>query len=116
MRAGRLRHLITFEEFTSTQDSDGALVEAWLPAFGGKKIWAEINYTSGKEIMAADATQVRTVAKIKIRYRDGVKETMRIRHEKRGETKLFNIESILFDGHTGNRDIIMPVYYGLNEH
>lgn len=116
MRAGRLRHLITFEELVNSTDSDGALVETWVPAFNGKKIWAEINYTSGREIQAADAVQVRTVAKIRIRFREGVKETMRIRHQKRSEVKLFNIESILFDSHTGNRDIVMPVNYGLNQH
>lgn len=111
MQAGVLRHLLTFNTLSVELDSDGAQVEAWLPAFGGQPISAEIVGLSGKELIAAQAVQSQIKARIKVRYRPGFVPSMRAVH--RG--MIYNIEAIIADPDSGIEYLTLFCSAGVNE-
>jgi SPP1 family predicted phage head-tail adaptor len=96
MRAGALRHRVTIEQIVTTLDSDGERVEAWEDAFG-IMIPAEIAPLSGKELIAAAATQSKVAARIVIRYRPGVAPSMRVMHR----DTTYGIEAVVPDRTSG---------------
>lgn len=97
MRAGRLRHRVTIEQFVTALDSDdGERTEAWEDAFG-ILIPAEIEPLSGRELIAAAATQSKVTARIRIRYRPGVAPSMRVVHR---ETT-YGIDAVVPDRTSG---------------
>lgn len=91
--AGRLRHRVRFDAKTVEVDSDGAQVEAWVPAFGGRLIPAEITALSGRELIAAQAVHSKVSTRIKVRHRPGITASMRAVH--RGRT--YDIEAVIPD-------------------
>lgn len=109
MRSGKLRHYVTFQSKVVSQDSDGAMVEEWIDAFG-HGIWAEIVFSSGKESVASDEVHSKIVANIKVRYRSDFLPTMRILY--RGA--IYNIDAILPDPNSGIQYLRIPVYAGMN--
>lgn len=90
--AGRLRHRVTVAELTAENDTDGVLVETWEDAFG-VALPAEITALSGRELIAAQAIQSKVTARIRLRYRPGLKASQRVEH--RGE--FFNIVAVVPD-------------------
>jgi SPP1 family predicted phage head-tail adaptor len=96
MQAGRLRHRVSLEQFTTTLDSDGERVEAWEDAVGFL-IPAEIAPLSGKELIAAAATQSKVAARIVIRHRPGVVPSMRVVHR----DTAYGIEAVVPDKVSG---------------
>ncbi len=52
MQAGRLRHRVTIQNFTTSRTPSGQPVEKWED---GKTIWAEVKGISGRELLAAGA-------------------------------------------------------------
>lgn len=75
MKIGQLRHRIVLQEYTSTQDSFGAEVQSWVDI---ATVWASIEPLSGREYFAAQQINAEVSTKITIRYRAGIKPTMRI--------------------------------------
>ena len=54
MEAGKLRHRITFQTRSTSQDAYGELVPVWTDF---TTVWASIAPISGRELLAAQATQ-----------------------------------------------------------
>lgn len=96
MKAGLLRHRVRIDQFETTVDSDGERTEAWQDAFD-RLIPAEIAPLSGRELIAAAATQSKVAARIRIRYRPGVAPSMRVVHR---ETA-YGIEAVVPDRISG---------------
>lgn len=92
MQAGRLRHRVTIEELTVTLDSDGAQVETWLP-ISLRLLSAEITALSGRELLAAAAVQSKVTTRIRLRYRPGIRPTMRVVHR----DEIYSIEAVVPD-------------------
>lgn len=91
MQAGRLRYPVTIEKYSYRQDPmTGELIEEWLPI---AREWADIESISGAEFMAAQSLRSETVYRIKLRYREDLDSTWRIRE---GET-LYTITAVLPD-------------------
>ncbi|AEE98030.1 phage head closure protein [Mahella australiensis] len=89
MRAGELRHRITIQEAISAQDKAGQPIEAWQDVV---TVWAKIEDLNGREYLAAKQVPANEVTtRITIRWRDGIKPTMRIITEQR----IFDIQSII---------------------
>lgn len=109
MQAGRLRHRVTIEELLTEQDSDGATVEAWTPI--GPPVSAEIVALSGRELIAAQAVQSKVSTRIRIRYRPGIKPSMRVVHR----DAIYNIEVVIPDMGSGVRSLTLPCTSGVNE-
>ena len=110
MQAGRLRHLVTFEELVVDVDSDGAQVETWVLAFG-QPLFAEITALSGRELIAAQAVQSEVSGRMRLRYRPGFKASMRASH--RGA--LYNIAAVIPDPDSGFEFVTLLTSTGAEE-
>lgn len=87
MKAGKLRHRITFQRPATEKDRLGGYPDDWIDV---ATVWAQISPVSGKEYF----TQVRetTVShKIYCRYRVGINPRMQVKFGKR----TFRIISVL---------------------
>ncbi|MBI6558126.1 phage head closure protein [Pseudomonas syringae] len=83
MRAGRLRHRITFQALGRLQDDKtGEELASWQTVWD--KVPAAIEPLSARDFIAAQAGQSEATARVVIRYRAGVLPTMRILY--RGDT------------------------------
>ncbi len=89
MRAGDLRHRITIQELTEVKDPlSGEVTNDWKDIC---TIWAEIRALRGREYFAAQQTIAESSHEITIRYRKGIKPTMRAVHDDR----IFDIQAVL---------------------
>lgn len=70
------------------------MIEQWMTVH---TVWADIAPVSGKEYMASNRETAEITNKIYIRFRSGIKSTMRIKHGDR----IFEIESVLGDKRSG---------------
>jgi SPP1 family predicted phage head-tail adaptor len=102
LRAGRLRHRVHIEELVVTQDSDGDIVEDWVPF--ASYLPAEIVALSARELIAAQAVQSRVSTRITLRTLPGLLASMRIVH--RGV--IYNIEGVVPDPASGIRFVTLP--------
>ncbi len=111
MNPGRLRHRVTFEEpGPPEQDSDGALVETWVPTFS-RPLSAEIVDLSGYELEAAQAINAKVRTSITVRYRPGFKPAMRGLH--RGV--IYNVEAVIADPKSGRHFLTLLCTSGVND-
>jgi SPP1 family predicted phage head-tail adaptor len=88
VKIGKLRHRITIEETTETQDADGSVIENWS-AFA--TVQSSIEPISGREYFAAQTTQADMTHRINLRYVAGVKPKMRVKFGSR----IFDILSVI---------------------
>ncbi len=111
MRAGKLRHRITFQSPGRTQDPvTGEMITGWVTTW--EKVPASIEPLSVKDFIAAQATQSQLSARIVIRYRDGVLPSMRILHR----DNIYNIEGpALPDPDSGLEYLTIAVSSGVND-
>ena len=87
----RLRHRITIEAMTVFRDEIGGVQQVWTPLHAS--VPADIVPLSGREFVAAQATQSQVTTRITIRYLPGITPAMRLRHG----TDAYNIEAVLPD-------------------
>jgi SPP1 family predicted phage head-tail adaptor len=110
--AGNLRHRIAIQERLEEQDSDtGEITHVWATVSEMGNVPAEIVPLSAKEFIAAQATQSEIVARIVIRYREGIDATMRAVHN----GAVYNIRGVLPDPRTGREWLTLPVSAGLTD-
>ena len=86
--AGKLRHSITIQVSTVTQDDYGASVESW-DTFA--TVRASVEPLQGREYFAAQQVQAEVTTRFRIRYLAGVKPSMRVLFE--GRT--FDVQAVL---------------------
>lgn len=108
--AGALRHRVTFEELVTEHDSDGATVETWTPVYL-HPISAAIEPLSGRELIAAQATQSEVNTRLRLRGRPGLKAAMRAVH--RGT--FYNILAVVPDPDSGSGWLTLMCASGVNE-
>lgn len=100
MRAGRLRHRITIEEKTVTQDAFGEPDATWSTYV---KAWARVTPLTGREYMEAQAQSQSVSHEVRMRHRDGVTPEMRMVHGGR----VFDIEAVLNEEERDRELILM---------
>jgi SPP1 family predicted phage head-tail adaptor len=106
-----MRHWLTFEMLVEDMDSDGSIEEVWAPAFDiGNPMPAEVAPLSGRELIAAAATQSKITHRIRIRYRAGINAKMRAVER---ET-FYNIEAVIPDQESGFRFLTLLATSGVN--
>lgn len=88
MRAGRLRHIITVENYSYTQNDWGEVIEEWVPL---GDFPAAIEPINGREYFAAQANQSEATTRIRTRYIEGIDSTARITHG----TTVYDIQSVI---------------------
>lgn len=112
MRAGRLRHWVTFERPITESDSDGNDVTSWIDAFPiNSRMPCEVVDLSGRDLVAAQAAQSSVTTRINVRYRRGFDASMRGRLG----SQIFNIEAVILDPDSRNRWITLACSSGTNE-
>lgn len=90
MRAGTLRHRVTIQQNTPTQDAFGEPIESWSTY---ATVWAAVEPLTGNERFVPVGAQVQATVstRIRIRYRDGVTNQMRVLWGSR----IYRIEAVL---------------------
>lgn len=88
MRAGSLEDEITIQSLGQGQDAFGQPIESWTTF---ATVPAEIRDVSGREYLAAQATQNTVQTVITIRVLNGVKPSMRVIH---GDD-VYSVEAVL---------------------
>ncbi len=76
MQAGRLRHRVTIQNFTTTRTPSGQPVEKWED---GKTIWAEVKGISGRELLAAGAERADATIRVWVRFRTDISASSRLK-------------------------------------
>lgn len=113
MKAGRLRHWLTFQEDRGQQDSDGAWEPAWLDAFASNsRMPCRVEYLQGRELLAAQAMNSKVTCRITTRFREGFQASFRAVAPDRS---IFNIEAVLPDSMTGRHETVLLASIGVNE-
>ncbi len=79
MKAGALRHRITFQKLTVTQGTRGGPVENWE---NYATVWAEVVYlrVGSREFWDAHKANSEAHGRVRIRHRPDIKPTMRIKY------------------------------------
>lgn len=110
MRPGELRHRISIEAQTQTQDpSTGAISSSWSPVV--VDLPAHVTPVSVREFIASQAGQAEIVARIVIRYRPDIDATMRVLHD----GQVYDIQGVLPDPKTGREYLTLPVSSGVGD-
>lgn len=90
----QLNKRVTIQVLGTGQDAAGQpLPSSWrnLLSAGDGKVWAGIRDVSGREFVAAGATQNQVVSTITVRYMPGILSKMRVLHG----SDIYNIEAVL---------------------
>lgn len=90
MQAGKLRYPVTIERPVDVRDEYGGTIRTWESV---SREWADIESISGSEFMAAQAPQSQTLYRIRVRYRDDLVSSWRIREGAR----VYEITAVLPD-------------------
>jgi SPP1 family predicted phage head-tail adaptor len=88
LKAGELRHQITIQQSTESQNDYGEATSSWSEF---ATVWASVQPISGREFFAAQAVQAQVSTRIKIRYLPDVTPKMRVLFGSR----VFRIEAVL---------------------
>ena len=89
MDIGRMRHRITLQEFKET--GRNRFNEPITERVAFATVWASIEPIVGREYWAKHQVQAEVTHRIRMRYREGVKPTMRVIFKERE----FSIESVV---------------------
>lgn len=105
MHAGALKHRITIEQNTATQDAIGQPISAWSTL---AQLWAHVMFVNGKEAIKSEIETASKKASARIRYRSDIDTTMRVTFE----AETYNIISVLPDANKRHLDLVIET--GLN--
>ena len=75
MKAGRLRHRVTIQNFTTTRDEYGQPITKWE---NGATVWATVSAISSRERLAAGAEMGETSIRVWLRYRADITAASRL--------------------------------------
>ena len=106
MRAGALRHQITIEEATETQDDDGHNIQTWstFATVWGEFVVMKGSVGVGDENIQGDRPIAESNQQLRIRHLSGLTPKMRVSFDSRN----FNIRSIVNTGERG-REMMLRV-------
>ncbi|WP_455580340.1 phage head closure protein [Ectopseudomonas hydrolytica] len=109
MKAGRLRHRVDIQARQDVQDPNtGDVTPTWVTVW--PNVPAAIEPLSAREFIAAQAVQSQVVARITMRYRQGLDASMRILHK----STVYDIAGLLPDKDSGLEYFTIPVSAGVN--
>ncbi|KQP37616.1 hypothetical protein ASF44_14545 [Pseudorhodoferax sp. Leaf274] len=122
MRAGNLRHRVRIERLDDMRDETGAVIQD--PETGATSqqwvevatVWASIEPLSAREFIQSAKTQAEIVARIVIRYRDGLDASMRLVHLRAGgRGVIYSPAEFLPDRDSGLEYLTAPCSRGVSE-
>lgn len=103
IRAGKLRHRVTIQAFTETQDSFGEPVKVWAAdaTIGDNgEVWAAVEPQRGREVFDSDQEVANVNTLIRTRYHSGITPEHRVVWE----NHTYDIEAVL-NQDTRNREL-----------
>lgn len=100
MRAGTLDQRVTIEELVEGFDDYGQPLSEWQTYLSA---WAAVEPLTGREYLAAMQNQSETTIRVRLRYRPGIKSSMRVKHG----AKLYGIQSVIDVKSTGRELVLM---------
>ena len=111
MRSNELRQRVEIQQKTGGRDDNNyPISEGWQTY---KTLWAKITPLSARDLIAAQAAQSETVARLKINYRTDIETTMRVIHKGR----IYAITSpALDDPNSGNEYCTFTLSGGLEKY
>lgn len=109
MRAGRLRHRISIQSLVKGKDGAGNPTTSWSDF--AANLPAEVVPLSGRDLIAAQATQSEIIARCTIRYQPGVTAAMRVVYE----GVLYKIEGPPLADPRGRRHLTLMLSGGLTD-
>lgn len=81
MRAGRLRHRVTIQEFVKlSEDGIGGSINEWINV---ATVWARVIPLNGRELVIAQQIMPETTHRVEMRYKGGLNSKMRLLHRGR---------------------------------
>ena len=75
MRAGRMRHRLTIQTVTETQNAVGELTRVWAEAV---TVWGQVRPLSGKETLTGEQITADVSHRVFVRYNENIAATARI--------------------------------------
>lgn len=108
MRTGRLRRRLTLQQKTSIRDAAGGVNNSWSDV---TTVWGGVEPLTGREYLAAQATQNEEEVRIVIRYYKGIDSTWRIKDATESPQVIYTIHSIRNEN-TRNRMLILNCRQG----
>lgn len=115
LSSGKLRHRIRIERLEDVRDSAGDVVQdangevarEWVSL---ATVWAAIEPLSVREFIQSDAKQSQLIARITIRYREGMDGTLRLVHvRKDGDGTVYDPAGFLPDKDSNLEYLTSPV-------
>ena len=104
MRAGALRHRVTLQQATESQNSFGEVERVWTDV---ATVWASVEQLSGREFIEARQVDATLSTRIRMRWRNGVTEKMRVVWtDPSGRQHTYNIVSVIADA-THRRELML---------
>lgn len=97
MQIGTLRHRVTIETITATQDAYGQESGDVAPGTAGTLVttlWAEVQDLSGAELFAAAEMHSQVTTRIKGRWQRGILPSMQARYTTGGQSRVFDILAV----------------------
>lgn len=92
MQAGRLRHRVIIQEYTTSRATDGQELKTWSTLV---TVWAEVMNAGGRERFVSGADQKVAVATHKVRMRERSDLVLSpVLHRISWQGKLFDIEAV----------------------
>ena len=88
MRAGRMRHRLTIQTVTETQNAVGELTRVWAEAV---TVWGQVRPLSGKETLTGEQITADVSHRVFVRYNENIAATARILWG----TRVFEINAVL---------------------
>ena len=96
---GRLRERITIQQATETRNALGESVQSWT-TFAER--WASVDGLSSREVLLTGQQQTEVTHRVRLRYVDGFKSTMRILWRNR----VLEITSLLEHGNRSEHEAL----------
>jgi SPP1 family predicted phage head-tail adaptor len=85
VNAGELRHIVEIQDYVNTQDASGDDIRSYgIGSSAFATVHASIKTLRGRELYAAQQLFAEADVEIRIRYRYGVTERMRVYHQHEG--------------------------------
>jgi len=109
MNAGDFRHRITIQDRIVTKDDEGGEIVTFMD--WAIDVPAAIAPLSGREFVSANTELGQVSARLAIRWRPGVRPTMRAIHN----GAVYNIAAVLPDADTGRSHITLVCIEGVND-
>ncbi len=128
MKAGRLRHWLTFQQLSVDLDSEtGVQDEVWAPAFDVSwRMPVDVVALSGRELIAAQSVHSKVSTRLTVRYRTGFSPRMRAWWQDPDLTDSFgelvypyavvyNIEAVIPDPDSGRNSVTLLCSSGVSD-